>query len=186
MALSLAEETALIAAVSHDRRIHITVRPEKYMKDGRRVLVTRDRLRVYLHRHLYVKMVGALEPDDFLIQACSEKGCQNPFHYIRSDKPYRDRRVCVNGHAYSPRISRTSQGYRVCAECREQRNAARRRGGKPNWQLQKDRKFCRWGHPYSPENTYTSPTKSGGVRRHCRACIKARRMGVDPTSIIVD
>lgn len=186
MALSLAEESALISAVKHDKRIHIMVRPEKYMKDGLRVLVTRDGLRVYLHRRLFALMVGPLAPEDYLLRACSERGCQNPFHYVRSDKPYRSKRLCRNGHPYPMVQGRDAEGYRYCLQCRAERNARRRRGGKPNWMLQKERLFCRWGHPYSPENTYLTETKSGGTRRHCRACARARRLGHHPTTIVVD
>lgn len=36
------------------------------------------------------------------------------------------------------------------------------------------RKHCPQGHPYDEVNTYTRPTKGGGVRRYCRTCIRDR------------
>ena len=33
---------------------------------------------------------------------------------------------------------------------------------------------CPRGHEYTPENTYTHPTRSGGVGRQCRTCASVR------------
>jgi len=41
---------------------------------------------------------------------------------------------------------------------------------------QSKKTHCPKGHAYSGDNLYQVITKKGGVNRHCRACIKTRRI----------
>lgn len=49
-------------------------------------------------------------------------------------------------------------------------NARRGIAGKLGAERNKAKTHCPHGHPYNAENTYTQPTKAGGVNRICRTC----------------
>lgn len=50
-------------------------------------------------------------------------------------------------------------------------NAAR---GNPLWKQEAARTHCPYGHEYTEDNTYSYPTKHGGVCRNCKTCMKER------------
>lgn len=150
---------------------HIEVHWSHYRADGR-VVVTRDGLRVYLHRQLYKRCIGPLDPGDFLLRSCDAKECLNPWHYSVARQPvgFWERTQCPNGHEYSERDWPTKS--QRCYTCW----ANHLKGGMPHWQQEKRRKFCPQGHEYTPENTYSYPTPSGGVHRKCKTCTKERAL----------
>lgn len=154
-----------------------------FTKAGR-VIVTRDGLRISLHRRIWERYWGVkLSPNTFLLQACRTFGCVNPVHYVKSKTPYNKMPGCRNGHRYTA-ASVQPDGHRVCLVCKAERQARReRRGGDPNWVREKRRKFCPHGHEYTEENTYTYETKSGGTRRKCRQCSLLRSAGIDPATL---
>jgi hypothetical protein len=147
-----------------------------------RVITTEDGLRVSLHRVIYQRMRGGLEPLDYLLQVCDTTGCVNPMHYRQSDKPYIRRDRCRNGHVYV-REDQQEDGSMRCHICAERRKRARRRGGDPNWVREARLQFCPQGHPYDAENTYIEITPAGRKKRHCRTCTIARAAGNDPADV---
>lgn len=146
-----------------------------------RILVSRDGLRQFLHRRFYAVMVENPVPA-LLYRSCDTWGCQNPFHFT-TQRPSLGK--CRNGHRYRQQ-DRQQDGSMRCGQCRDQRNQARRRGGEAHWEAEKRRQFCPYWHEYTPENTYTSPTASGGVRRKCKACALIRSAGGDPADTIAE
>ncbi len=65
-------------------------------------------------------------------------------------------RICVNPDHLEPVTTKE--------------NSRRGIGGKLGAARQVAKTHCPHGHPYNAENTYTQPTKAGGVNRICRTC----------------
>jgi len=149
-----------------------------------RIIVTDDGLRIFLHRLIYQSTVGPIPANAYLLRTCDTFGCVAPWHHRISGRSYPPHATCPNGHPY-PANPVIHGGFRRCAICYEARLASRRRGGEPNWRLQKQRQWCIHGHPLTPENTYRYPTPAGGERRKCRTCTIARRRGLDPEHVDV-
>jgi hypothetical protein len=148
-----------------------------------RALVSRNGLRIGLHRLLYREVRGPLTSKEFLRQTCSVEGCVSPWHYEKSSRSRELEAHCVNGHTYGLEDAK-EDGTRLCRRCLAKRLARRpRTGGLRQWEIQLQRQFCPYGHPYVPENTYTEKTKSGGTRRKCRVCTRARARGEDPANV---
>ncbi|MBT2484838.1 MULTISPECIES: NUMOD4 domain-containing protein [unclassified Microbacterium] len=49
---------------------------------------------------------------------------------------------------------------------------------------QSSKTHCPQRHPYTKANTYSPPSRP--TARHCRACMRARHQGIDPSSVIVE
>lgn len=121
---------------------HVNFDPADYRRDGN-ILVYADGLPVFLHRWLYVQLIGPLEPSQFLLgPTCDVRGCQNPRHRDISAK------------------SRPSTG----------RKARVLHGGVPAWKVKAERATCPWGHRYTVDNTYWSTDKAGYKHRTCKQC----------------
>ncbi len=73
---------------------------------------------------------------------------------------------CPAGHPYDEANTRIYDGRRFCRECSRDRSGYK---GNP---LPGNRTHCPQGHPYDEANTY----RSNQGRRHCRACMAARRL----------
>lgn len=175
--MNLAQQDALIDFARAVRETdHIVI------DGGSRVLVSRNHLRVRVHRMLYRQVVGDLGNHEFLLQTCDAADCVNPWHYEKAKRSWTEVTHCRNGHEYGPEDVRPN-GYRRCSTCHEALKARRRKGGLRQWEIQKERQFCPYGHPYVPDNTYLSSTSSGGVRRKCKTCTRARNHGLDPADV---
>lgn len=180
-----AEDALIDAALSRGETIvgSCVVLPEYADKDGK-IIVTRDGLRIYLHRHLYRRVWGVRLPSNYyLLRTCDTHGCQSPFHHEMSKSPHRRSAFCRNGHEYKPEDV-FGDGSRTCSACLEARRAKRpNHGGKRHWERELARQFCPAGHPYIPENMYVYKTRTGSNRK-CKTCTKARAVGQDPAEII--
>lgn len=163
--------------------VHYFLPPEEYRKDGR-ILVTRDGLRVFLHRQLYRRLVGPITDSDFLVRNhwCQEIQCVNPDHYHVTRRSYVPRDRCRNGHLYTSADERPD-GTRLCRACYRAREERKKRGGDPHWRIESRRKFCPYGHAYTDDNTYTYTSPRGWVKRKCRTCTIARAKGLDPADV---
>ncbi len=149
-------------------------------RDGR-ALVTYDGLRISLHRLVWMMDGRELSGKEFLLQQCGTFGCVSPYHHAISNRPW-IRLRCANDHPYRPEDV-GPDGRRSCSACREARSTRRRRGGEPNWASEKRRRFCPAAHEYTEDNIYWEITPSGGRKRHCKTCVRARRAGVDPADV---
>jgi hypothetical protein len=179
--ISLATEDRLVDAVFAAPNACVLPPVQSSFDDKGRILVTRDKLRIYLHRQIYRRVFYDLP--HFLLKKCDTFGCVNPWHYFPSDKPYNVVTHCRNGHVYGVR-DRTPWGAHRCHVCAHARLVRRRRGGLNGWQREVALMFCPQGHPYVEGNLYTYPTPSGGIRRKCRTCTRARAAGLDPANVI--
>lgn len=180
------DEDALVHAVIADPEQHVIVDEENYDK-GHRVLLTRDGLRIFLHRQLYKRVIGTLDPNEFLVKSCDSEWCVNPLHFILSAGPGGNRKgYCRNGHEYTEADLR-SNGGRECRQCareREQRRVRKRvRGGNPHYVTERNRRFCPHGHRYTTSNTYIWTDKKGNDHRKCKTCTVIRANGGDPSEV---
>lgn len=173
--ISLAEERAIVNAIESDRDRHVVLPPSRYASGTDRSVVTRDGLRVSLHRRLYTVLVGEFDPDLYLLRACTVLGCQNPFHYQLSGQPYLERTHCRNGHEYGD-DDRLPSGSLRCHICYEARLASRRVPGANGRRGRKPQTFCQRGlHPMAEPNLIVHKGPGGQARRKCRACRDAYR-----------
>jgi len=46
--------------------------------------------------------------------------------------------------------------------------------GNPLWKQEAARTHCKYGHEFTEDNMYKYKTKTGGVCRNCKTCMKAR------------
>lgn len=172
--LGLASRTDL-----RDESEHVIAR-DRQGNPADEMIVTRDGLRVYLHRAVFEETVQPLK-GRYMLKQCDKVGCVASWHYLLSDTPFRASGFCPNGHRYRPEDG--PSGSRECGRCREEKRARLRTGGLNGWQLQVAKTACPFGHSYTPDNTYRYPTANGGVRRKCKVCAKARAMGEDPANV---
>lgn len=171
MAISRERETELVERVLSVRGAeHITVEPKLYTAPNG-VLITRNGLRVYLHRRLWDRVMNVRVPQyHWLFRTCDEPLCVNPYH--------RDMRrnttsstACTQGHSRE-QGERLPSGRWRCLVCNPRKPHA-----------EASRTHCPHGHPYNEKNTYTHPKANGSTGRQCRTCRSARSRGIDPATI---
>ena len=129
-----------------------------YCADGS-LLVSRDGLAgVRAQRHLYRRLIGPLEPHQYLRKRCIEKGCVNPYHYRVTERSREGFTHCRKGHPYTPENTLPDGQYR-CRTCRDadlERRRARYRGTNPHplrnpAELNRAKTACDHGHEFTPE-----------------------------------
>ena len=174
MTVSPEDEASVVEWLITHRTGHVTLPTGED-----RILISRDGLRVYLHRHLYRRLIGDLSDREFLVRNCGMAGCQNPHHFTLTRRARPAATSCPNGHPYSV-DDEQPDGSRRCSLCYQQRLARKRTGRPMYWQVEKARTHCPHGHPYEEGNLYIY-----GNRRKCKTCTILRAAGKDP-SLSVD
>lgn len=156
-------ERDVIRSLVEEPEVCITF-PDYEYRDGT-IYVYRDGLAHRLPRYLYERLTGQ-QPPRFMLRTCKTKGCMNFHHYEGSDKPYRKRVVCPNGHEYTEKNTLPKSTRDRCRKCRNARNARRRKGTGPRPGI------CAKGHALTDENVYKWTDWRGTVHRRCRRCMK--------------
>lgn len=185
MTVSIEDEVKLVDHIIADPEAHY-MHTDSNKRDDGIIIVSRDGLRVRLHRRLYREVFGGLGTHEFLVKTCGVFGCLNPYHYDVTRTPRPSHSRCRNGHEYTEEDVR-DDGSHACQKCRRERIARRpRRGGEPRFEQERRIMFCPHGHGYTPENTYRWTDKLGHVHRKCKACTIIRARGGNPAEVVRD
>ena len=135
-------------------------------RDDGSVVIRRDGLEIRLHRYLW-RVMGTGPPltrSVWLLRSCETRGCVNPRHYARSNRPVRGRTAgrCRNGHEYTP-ANTIAEGPHRCRKCKEARDARRRK-------TDQRAGYCKRQHRLTKANVYVWTDKNGNDHRRCRTC----------------